>query len=221
MIDSWQGIITFIVSVIGMLTTIYKIGFKDEQNRTQAYYKETLLPFIVAYQKNSNMNTIKFLKDAVKRDNDNVPKYVFYLLDNQERDKLRKVLLYDYFDLYHNDDNTMRRIMKWISRFLVYLLFGASLFITFYGSFFLVSGVLSILMDLVHGFDGTINGVDTWKWSLKNIFLGLVSIFLSIVYISLVKKINDDRYTFKKKKIERLINKKVKLYDKYSEKNVI
>ena len=129
--------------------------------------------------------------------------------------------MYDYFDLYPNDDNSMRRIMRGITRFLVYLLFGASLFVTFYGSFFVTCGVLSFLMDLLYGFEGTINGVASWKWDLKGIFLGAFSIGLSIVYMSLVKQINDDRYTFKKKKINKLIIKKVKAYDKYREKNIV
>lgn len=70
MLDNWQGIITFIVSVIGMLTTIYKIGFKKDRGRVQAYYEKILRPFAVAYQKNNDINAINFLKNIAKRDND-------------------------------------------------------------------------------------------------------------------------------------------------------
>ena len=70
-----------------------------------------LKPFVVAYKINLDINITSFVYSKVDRSNDNIPKYVFYLIDKcQKEDEiedkcidnqniLKKVLIHDYFNL--------------------------------------------------------------------------------------------------------------------------
>ena len=53
--------------------------------------------------------------------------------------------------------------------------------------------------------------------SLQELFLGIGCMVVYVVTIYVAMIINQDRYTAKKKKIETMINRKVKDYDKHVE----
>ena len=119
MVEKVNTAVALITAIIGVISTVYKIGFKKNDERLNAYYKNVLKPFIVEYKNNKKVNAAKFMKSVVNYDDDFVPKYVFSLMHSESKEELKKVLIYDYFELYHNDDNIMKMIINKIYRMII------------------------------------------------------------------------------------------------------
>ena len=81
MLDIVSKIVALIVAIIGAITTIFNVFFKGEQKRKEGYYTKLLKPFAIAYKRDPNINAIDFVKHKVTPEDDEIPKYVFYLLD--------------------------------------------------------------------------------------------------------------------------------------------
>ncbi|MEE1082117.1 MAG: hypothetical protein UH850_00010 [Paludibacteraceae bacterium] len=219
--EKWKEIISLIVSLVGTLTAFFKMsGFKKGHEREKAYYENILKPFVVEYKRNDSINAVEFLSSRLKRSDDNVPKYIFFLYDNKGEDSLKKVMLYDYFDLYRNDENTMVRIMKGITKAMQYLLFGLTLVFAFYASFFFGSAILSIIFIITNGLGKPKTVFNDWNLIRDSFLQGALCLGLSYLFAFLVKIMNDDRYTLEKRKIKKLISKKEKSYDKHKERYI-
>lgn len=225
MLDTFKEIIAVIVAVIGVLTTIYKLGFKNNHSRTKEYYKSILNPFAVAYKENKNINSVKFIKKRAKRDNDNIPKYIFYLVDNDKKDELRKVLLYDYFDFYDNDSNMMNKFARIISKGLIYVIVFLSYLFLFAGAILLVRIVFMFFESLPYiqkieiEFNGIImKGGLSFLWLIGMDFLFFI---FYLVFMLFARFFNIDMYTFKEKRIKGMINHKIRVYDKRINKVVL
>ena len=165
------------------------------------------------------------MKDIAKRDNDNIPKYVFFLMDDGESEKLKKVLIYDYFDIYPNDSTKMNQIMSIINKSIIYIQFGLSIACIFGGAMCVVQAIINFGADIYWGVRGTVS-IDNFSmsnWMLYTLQIG-TGIFLWIVAVGVVtyaKYIDKDTYTVKEKKIKKMISKKIKIYDKKSKKYFI
>ena len=221
MFESIQSIIAIATSAIVLLTTIYKICFKNEISRSAAYYNKVLVPFVIKYKKKSNIKPTKFLKSVVKRNNDNIPKYIFYLMEKEDDEKLKKVLIYDYFDIYNNDDNTMTRIMRGINRAIAYFLFFISFFALFESCYCMSIVVYTVLALGYQLISKEMNSLIIQTELKGNIFwMAVIAIILfgiSLLCVVIAREINVDTYTLKEKKIKRLIERRVKTYDKKKE----
>ena len=107
-------IVAIVTSLITMCTLIYNTFFKGGFKREKQYYNKILIPFIEAL-KAGNENALQEIKDQINHTDECVPKYVIHLIntsqiqtDNTITDKkLLKVFIYDYLDIYPNDDNRM------------------------------------------------------------------------------------------------------------------
>lgn len=127
-----QVIISIVVSII----TVYKTFFKKNSKRENEYYQSVLQPFVKRMKKQGSAYAIKKLKKCIKRDDDNIPKYIFYLIDKADSQKdssktdrdLEKVLLYDYCELYPNSDSKFHKILDMGSRILNYLMIFVAFF---------------------------------------------------------------------------------------------
>ena len=84
MIDLWQKVIALAISIAGILTTIYRMVFVKRKRRQQAYYQKLLKLFIKAYHENNHINAVEFINEKVERNDDDIPKYIFYLMDQNE-----------------------------------------------------------------------------------------------------------------------------------------
>lgn len=212
--EEFEKLLLLVTSAIGTLTAIYKLVFKNDSKRKKLYYEKVLVPFIVAYKKNSNINSIKFVKNTVDNGSDDVPKYIFWLVEQNRKDELKKVLLYDYFDLYKNDSNQMDWLTYYISRILEYVIFIGAYVLAFLGGAFFGLWFYSILVAIWGSIE---NGVVLWRDmlnSFSNILYFAACEGAYILCILVVKKLNRDMYTYNKKKIEKMIEKKVKRYNK-------
>ena len=217
MIDLWQKVIALAISIAGILTTIYRMVFVKRKRRQQAYYQKLLKLFIKAYHENNHINAVEFINEKVERNDDDIPKYIFYLMDQNENIILKQVLIYDYFDLYHNDGTMMIYGMRILPQGLIYILFIVILLTTIYSVFNLVMSGLTAIIKLIYA--GSITEVylkEVIMRTAKSIFI----IVLDCIGLAMVYIMDDDIYTFDKKKIKKIINKKVKGYYKHMTKYI-
>lgn len=215
MIDTIQGVIAVIVAAIGALTTIYKLGFKKNRFRTKKYYKSLLRPFKIACENNSDINAIRFIKKNTKRDNDNIPAYIFYLVKIDDGERLKKVLLYDYYAYYPNDFNKMGGIRNNINKTIVYFLWiVAHIFLLYAATFAAV-----IFFFVILNVSGKINEIVNLI-RMPFIF-SLISLIFSFICLFAADFCDKDIYTLKGKKLEKIINEKIKLYEKGKNKGSI
>ena len=180
-----------------------------------------LIPYIQAY-KSGNENALQDIINQIKRTDEYVPKYIWYLIDEFQNkthnvtssERLQKVFIYDYLDIYPNDDNMMSRLARIIIKILTYIIIWLAFT-------FLVMGSVSFAVVINKLFPiGTGKIIDLLAiniTSLHELLLGIGCMVLYVVTIYAAIIINQDRYTAKKKKIESMINRKVKDYDKHVE----
>lgn len=230
MLDTASKIVALIISTIGAGTTIYKKLFNGERKRKKKYYESLLKPFIIEYRKNSTTDAIDFVISNMEGIDDAIPKYVFYLIDlhtkqikdlsqqetteqpsNEFKEKLAKILITDYLNLYPNEHTRTCSIYELVRKLLNYLLLFLSFVSLFASAFMISSSLLSFVTcflsetqplrgDLLQNFSGLFSGI-------------LVSVFGLILAVA-SDRLSEDMYTTKKKAIEKLVSKKIKRHDK-------
>lgn len=222
--DKIQMYIAIATSVITFVTLIYNSGLKKGQKREKEYYEKILQPYIVELSKNSDIKALETVKEYIKRDDDNIPKYVIYLVDNNREDDLKAILIYDYFHLYPNDDNNLDKIADSLSKIMYYIIFIMSLIFLFLGIVSFVIGAFSIVYSLSYEFvkNNIVEEIamTDWKLSLKALIYGVLGVGMCKIFVYINKLINLDRYDLKKKKIEKLIKKKLKKFKNEQEKYI-
>lgn len=245
MLDTVSKTVSLVVATIGAGTTIYKILFKNEYSRKQAYYKSLLKPFIVAYKKNPDMSVVEFVKSNAKYDNDNIPKYIFYLVDakaalseemttqqnsqaqpennvncatQNSEEKLRKVLIDDYLALYSNEYSKKRNVFEIVHKSLNYLLFLLSFLFIFYGTLRITNGIVSLVSFL---FADTFSPVGNWLLCIGEALFGIAVSFTGLFPIKISEWRGKDMYSIKKKPIQKLIHEKVRRYDRHFDNYVL
>lgn len=223
-IEKIEIIISVLLSLITFGTAIYKLVIKKTNNRKDEYYKKVLNTFIVKYKANENVNAVKFINAVVERDDDYVPKYVFYLIDSDRNEDLKKVLLNDYFDLYKNDINSLFIIGSFLGKVVFYAYF--LLIFYFLGAgvgIIALSGInviLSIILGIIEGSGINILLMALWA-EIKRIFFGIVCVAIGYGLMKLNFNCNTDWYSMKKKEIEKMIKNKLKECDKICDKYYI
>lgn len=225
--DNIKFIVSIVVSIITTCTLIYNTFFKGRYKREREYYNKVLMPFIKKL-KAGNENALKEIKKKISTTDEFVPKYVIYLMDSARNtkdaklvdEKLAKIFIYDYLDIYPNDNNRMSKLMRIICKIAEYALCIAAYF-------FLLHGCIYIVMALgffcVNVYDRRVDLLSASKTDMRIVYLILVAIVCFAVCYGVlftIKIINDDRYTIQKKEIEKMIQKKVKIYDKRHDKYV-
>lgn len=225
MIDFLRDVVANIAAVIGGLATIYKLGLNNNRSRTQKYYKSILKPFMVAYKKDKSISSVKYIKKNAKRKSDNIPKYIFYLAEKDEEEELKKVLLYDYLDLYNNNSYIINQFAKVVYKVVVYFIVFLSYFSLFLCGFFLSRMMLIIFDRLYYIVKSKIKLQEILKmdidflWQYIVIEILFFSMYVLCLYIA--EFINIDRYTLKERAIKRMIKSKVDKYDKKNSKFVL
>ena len=219
--EKWNSLVTFITSAIAALTALYKMCFKREHNRVEKYYENILCPYLIAYKQNKNVYAVKFLKKKIQYSEEYVPKYILYLIEHQKKEELHKVILYDYYDLYKNEDNTRAQFMDGMIKIGTYIEFFISLICMFYCFFFLTNAV-TVLLGQQPLFANLLKeeGILFSKWmiSLAYVFGAAIMGGLAALVGMLSKVISFDRYTLNKRKIKQHIALKIKAYDRKNEK---
>ena len=220
-------IVAIVTSLITMCTLIYNTFFKGGFKREKQYYNKILIPFIEAL-KAGNENALQEIKDQINHTDECVPKYVIHLIntsqiqtDNTITDKkLLKVFIYDYLDIYPNDDNRMDQLPCIILKIFTYFKFFLAFLFLMVGNmylFIIINSFLQYGMDngFISSFTSNIRRIDCFE-----ILRAVICYGLYVAVIFWAKNSNIDRYTTRKKKIEKMICRKVKAYDKRNDKYV-
>lgn len=205
-------IIALIVATIGATTTIFNIFFKGERRRKQAYYDRLLRPFFVAYKKNSSIDAKEFVENNVERDDDDVPKYIFYLVDTQTcEDDLKKVMIDDYFNLYPNEYNKKRSLFQTVHKLIDYVMFLLLFLFAFFGALVITSGFMT-LITLVFAEETSVLG-DWWN-GIKELLIGAAISFAGLIPVKISEWLSEDMYSVKRKYVRKTIKRKIRRYDR-------
>lgn len=220
-----QVFISVATSIVTFVTLIYNIGIKQGKSRERRYYEKILQPYIEEWSQNKEIDTILVVENLIKGDDD-IPKYISYLINNKKdkksNEKLKKVLVYDYFCLYPNDVTSINGILDSILKICYYVLFATALISLFTGALCLESFFNSIIL-VGYNFitkKGEMlgsNSIDP-KACIYLLSTGIILIFVCMGVMKLANWINMDRYSLNKKKINSMIKRKCKRYDKNREK---
>lgn len=219
-----ESVISIITSLIGCVTLFVKTFFGKSQKREKGYYEKVLKPYALEVSKNKKVRTLSIVKSLVDRNDDDIPKYIFYLLDNEQEEELNKVLIYDYWSLYPNDDNTVYQVVDGFMKLVYYLLFFMALYSMVCGILYVLNGfseMLLLLIDLLR--NGMIEG-GIAKGILdvaKVFFVGACCLGVGVGIFIKNTSMNEDRYDIKTKKITSMIKRKVRRYDKSRDKFLI
>lgn len=212
MIDIASKIVALIVATIGAITTIFNIFFKGERGRKQEYYNGILKPFAVAYKKDPSTNAIDFVKSRAEYGNENVPKYIFFLVDSQDDDTLlKKTLIDDYLNLYPNECNKKRNLFETVNKLLNYLMFLLLFLFAFMGALVMTSGIMTLVSFL---FAETLPPLVDWWNGIKETLIGIAISLVGLIPVKLSQWLSKDMYTVKKSRIQKMINKKARRYDR-------
>lgn len=111
MLDILSKVVAFIAAVIEAGRAAYNAAPKGVRGRKQTYYDKLLKPFLLEYKANKNLCTSQFVMSKVTRDDDNIPKYVFYLIDEINRKREEILALQDNKEKQEdNIDNIINNI---------------------------------------------------------------------------------------------------------------
>lgn len=207
--ETISTITSAIVSIVSVTPIIKDRIFSIKRVRT--YYKKLIIPYLNELIKNKNIDSCEFIKKQYKRTNENIPKYITYLVDINDNERLKKVLLYDYCFIYKNEKNNTLNFLnnfKSVTTFILNLLVIATL---------ALSG-LFITMFLYLSCEEIINVFNKNPFDFKNsisylvlsVFLFLLSLFL----FNIIPNLSQDAYTLKLYDIKKRVNEKVDWYDK-------
>ena len=230
MLDTASEIVALIISTIGAGSTIYKKLFNGERKRKQKYYESLLRPFIIKYRFKPTTDAIEFVINNMEGIDDAIPKYVFYLIDlhtkqlkelsqqegteqllNIFNEKLTKILITDYLNLYPNEHTRTCNVFELTRKLLNYILLFLSFVSLFVGAFMIVGGFLSFVLCF---FTQTATLLDDSLNNFWEFISGVIISFVGLIFAVLSDQLNEDMYTTKKKAIEKLVSKKIKRYDK-------
>lgn len=197
-----------IISVITSIVSAFFLCFKKNTKKEREYYNDIVLPFIVEYKRNSKIVRSKIF----------IPPYIHYLYDNNEKEKLEKVLIYDYLALSDNQINMINKGLSIVSDMIYYFFVVFSFIVFLLSIIFMINSIVSL------GFH--YSALESYDISML-LSSQAISIIGNIIYafivfaiaIALTKitityfKVND-RYTISKKHIKNSIDKKINKYPK-------
>lgn len=215
-----KEILAAISAVISTAILVYTTFFKKKREKKIWYYKKILYPFINEYRKDKTIDSIKLMKQEIMNieECDNIPKYIPYLIKNNNGQELTNVLICDYIENYGNESGTMCQINKAISKISMYIVyFMAYAYITIFAI-----EIVLILWKIITAFcKGEIfqyfqkNYIEI---SIESIVAG-VCFIIAVLLDKMIDWFDRDDYTMKEKQIKRLIKKKSKFVknnkDKY------
>ena len=219
-----ERVISVITSLIGCVTLFVKTFFGKSQKRERGYYEKVLKPYVLELSKNKKLSTLNIVKGLVDRKDDDIPKYIFYLLDNGQEEKLNKVRICDYWSLYPNDNNTVYKVGDGFMKLWYYGLIVGAFYFMVCACLYFVNGLSSVISLLNDFFQNKMleGGLREGVKDVLEVFV--TSAFCLVFGIGATKFsdfLNEDRYEIKTKRIIAIIEKRVKKYDKLSDEFII
>lgn len=200
-----KEILVAISAVISTATLVYTTFFKKKREKKIWYYEKILYPFINEYRKDEAIDSIKFMKQQIMNieECDNIPKYILYLIKNNNGQELTNVLICDYIENYDNESGTMSRISKGILKISMYIVF-----FTIYA--YIILFAIELVLILWNLIDALCKGnvCQYFQNNYSDISLAFVCIIVAFLLDKGVDWFDKDDYTIKVKQIEKIIKKK-------------
>lgn len=208
-----------LLAVIGAVITFIVTYFNKEEKKysklTNRYFNDLLVPYVSEYRNNKGINPIKYIRKKYNYNDYYIPTYIFYLLENNDKENLHKVLIEDYKEKFPSSSNiiwnTVYKIFNIMDLIFVFISLYFVLLIIMY-IFQLSNEILSNVISYIgHGFN---------KENLVIIIGNSVAIIIFTIFLFVVRPtvknriITDDEYSTKIKNIESLVKRKVKKYNK-------
>ena len=208
-------IITLVSTIVAGIFMYFEKKNKKYDDFLERYFIKVLNPYIIKFGDNSEIDTVKFVKKrlrkSIRKDKFYIPRYVSYLVEENDKERLHKVLITDYIENYPNNKNKRWKLannfaecMGIIGMFMSYLLLSLSLLI-----------VVIFLLELIFEFFSN-KSINVISDCIGAILLFTIMFVVSVYTIISINKSETDHYSLKKKQIENHIKAKVKYYDKNS-----
>jgi|GEM_PF-1792827 len=214
-----------LLGIVGAVITFIITFFNKEQSKygklEHEYFEKLLVPYINECMKNNGLNSVRFIKRRFNRKDYFIPSYIFYLVDNDDRQLLHKVLVEDYRDKYPNNTNVIFKTMDNIFHTMDFIfIFIYYIFIFVIVFFFLMT--LKELFNMAYYFINDIaSGMNVANSNISNLKFYIVVMIITVIVLILtvwfvrafINSINDE-YTMIDKKIKSIVEKKERKYDK-------
>lgn len=210
-----------VLTVLGAVFTFIIAYFDKEHKKSldlkEEYFKNILVPYINRYRKNKNINSIKFLKSKCKEDTYFIPPYLLYLIDENNKEDLHKVLIEDYKENFPNSKNSiwktfgkLDKIFDLISIIILGVLFASI-------GILIINFILLLIIEVY-------NYTNLKEFILNDGLRYIIYIILSIlalVIFTIISRnsLKNDDYSSNKNVIKKFIDKKKNSYDKSKESN--
>lgn len=208
-------LITAVLGVLTILVTCFNREYDKYIEFENNYFDNLLTPYIILYRNNRNINPIKYINKNFKNNSVYIPGYIYYLVENNKKDELHKVLLVDYIGGRKSIFNTFKKIFSRLNN-LISFIFSVVVIIGF--TLFLCPVFMEI-MDFVKSFQiGTL-----YMLLVEFIMVVLLILFTVLIFILLIKGFSymlntsikeEDKYANELKYIRRQIDGKIKTYNK-------
>lgn len=225
--NSSNEAITVFTTIIGFVTLVYKLCVKKNKKREENYYKDFLKPIIAKIKSDKEIKIMEEVKTLINNidSDDNIPRYIFYLVDNEREDELEQVIMCDYITLYPNENNkissiteTILKVMNYIALILGYamLILGPICIST--SALLLVYNIFCIILKKTQ-----IQVSDTANIDLYSAYLllGIVFTIIGIYFMKKATKDEDDRYTTNIEYMEKMIKRKGNKYPRLCKKHYV
>lgn len=215
-------LVTTITTIFTSVTLVYKLIIKNGNKKEQKYYEDLLKPFVKILCENKQKDAIKFVRSTLDFSDDCIPKYISYLIrannsENKELrdDKIKKVMICDYLDIYENDKKIYKNGINFIYRFVYYIYIVLGILSLTAGSALIGVGLMSAIISSYNRLLSS--NIEIIAFTNTIITGGALITFSFLAYL-FIDLWNYDRYTLSNKKIERIINKRIKSYEKINKK---
>lgn len=206
-----------IIATVGAIIPLIVAYFNKEKIKNtklkDEYFEKLLVPYISECKKDNDLSAVTFIKMRYSYNNFFIPTYIFKLVDNNETELLKKVLIVDYWDTYPNKENNIHNTLNNLSEivdFLIVYIFRLMMLLLTFSLFFVIvllfAGIFSYLIG---------GGIESNVGSYI-VYLIIGVPLLIYIKFSLKRIINSsaDCYTMKNSKIEDLLKKIEKKYNK-------
>ncbi|EGT3903104.1 hypothetical protein ERM42_12195 [Clostridioides difficile] len=221
-----------IYSVVSTIFIALIVYFKAEQKKRELYldkyFEKVLTPYILEYKKNNTINSVKFIRKRYTIKDYYIPSYIFYLVENNKNEDLKKVLSVDYINNYPNNKNDINKALDKITQVVDFILVLTYTALKIFAFCMILILCFCILIFLIDFFKSTLSHniiLKKDKLIIIESFIWLIIMYLYYIFCKFAREnIADNEYntyTRKRKCIEKNIIRKKKIYKKVSKKYYI
>jgi len=214
-----------IIAVIGIFHFYYKKEMKKFEVWQEKYFDEVLSPFRLKYLENSGFVIKDFIDEIMIYEKPHIPNYILHVARQGDYEKLKKIFVADYETMNPSQRNLFSnahvKVLEVILFFCAFILIlGTSPLVLISLMFFILSfgDVVVYILGLVHGGVVLANAMN-FSNIISFIIFGGSSVFLMWALITIINSYSD-YYSLKNKKIDKIIVRKEKAFEKIQKKIV-